>query len=469
MSLNESNKQSAHSIKKAFENWENASPSDSLWSKLDDSLTTEFIKNHAPTEKPHSLEEAFSDWNADAPREDLWSKLDADLATESVWNKLDKSLDSAQNPDAWMTAAYSDWSTGTNNDGWNKLDEALSRERVWTRLNSTLSKPIATSSSWLKYAASLTVFFFLSFFMNDESKEQVIVVSDNSKTMDQNNSVSDPTIVDPSSADNPSTNGNNPTDGITVAQRIPANNQEVIEQNKQLIDIARSNPNKLSVNDDLTGVENQKSAFSEQFESNTLGGKLTDFTNLHIVKMELPSRIRYSSWTVSLGTQLSLLDESSRDQISTVTPRLGLTGELAFSRHFNHWGLSQSVGYSQFAQTNGNYVNGRYLNSQQQLRVLQFNTSVFFSIKRFDINGGVVFARLLSGDEQQNSKIVNVYYMTNSIQAGLTGGISYNLTPSARRMKFGIGAQYQWIPQISAGNSTFHDIQGFKLSGKISF
>jgi hypothetical protein len=464
LNLNESNKQSAQNLKKAFENWENPSPPDSLWNKLDNSLTEEFNKNHSVSEAPHSLEAAFFDWDADVPGDALWSKLDADLSTESVWNKLDKSLDSAENPDAWLTAAYSEWSTGTNNDGWNKLDEALSRERVWTRLNSSLSKPIATSSSWLKYAASLTTFFFLSFFMNDESTEHAVIVSDNSGIVDTENPLIDPAI-EPAASTNL-----NPTNGITVAQRTPTENNNAGNPEKQHTDLAPNNSNnQLPVNNELSVVENQENTFGEQFEVNSLGKKMNDFACHDDIIRQLVPKVQYANWTVSLGTQLSFLDESTRDQISTVTPRLGLTGELAFNKHFNHWGITQSAGFSQFAQTNGNYVNGRYLNSQQQLRVLQFNTSLFYSIKRFDLNGGLVFTRLLSGDEQQNSKIVNVYYMTNSIQAGLTGGISYNLTPSATRMKFGIGAQYQWIPQISAGNSTFHDIQGFKLLGKISF
>lgn len=458
MSLEKGNNETARSFKDAFGNWETESPKADLWSKLSESLDREFEKNHTLSDTEQSFSAAFSDWDADAPSDSLWNKLDEDLSQASVWNRLEESLEatSPSNKDAWLAAAYNDWSANTNHDGWSKLDEALSRERVWNRLNISLSRPVALTRSWLKYAASLTAFMFLSFFMNDQfngtASRFVASSSDNTTPA--------------TSADMPVVKHNAPNTDLTynISQQkktVPA------QRNLNNTNLAVQEQNNVSDNSSAN-ASNNSSATNLAFENVDLGQKTLPFgCTSDIVGLKFP-KANFSNWTIGIGTQLSMLDDDARNSISTAAPRFGLSADIGFNKHFNHWGISESIGYSQFAQTNGNYINGRYLNSQQHLSVLQLSTTVFYSWKKFDFNSGLTFNRLINGDEQQNDKIINVYSMSN-IQAGLTAGVTYNISPASNKIRFGVGAQYQWLPTINAGNTVFRDIQGLKISGKLSF
>ena len=176
----------------------------------------------------------------------------------------------------------------------------------------------------------------------------------------------------------------------------------------------------------------------------------------------------YLTYTLGVGTLLSQSTNSERSSLSSSAPRLGFAVDATVSRHFGHWGLTQNFGLAQLTQENGDYVRGRYQNSIQKLNTIQATSGVFYSFNRMDVNAGVVFTRILNGLEQENNKIINVYN-TNKIQTGISAGVTYNFSPHRDKIRYGIGAQYQWTPTIHAGNTEFRDLQGIKILGKISF
>jgi hypothetical protein len=466
------------SLEDAFEQWDTSALSIRVWDKLNASLDKEVAENRNPGEDAQSLSAAFNNWNAEEPQ-DLWNKLDEELSASSVWDRLSVSLDEETDAvvDTKFKAAYEEWSTGTNHDGWTKLDDALSRERVWNRLAVTLTQPVALPSVWWKYAASLIAFTFISFFMNDGIHQNGSI---NSTATNSGTETPAPEIID-----SPNNGGNN-APIVNPAQQVavngpglnPYNNTNVIANNQDRnqhpdannsVDNSANNPANSTAS--ATQADNKVSADLAFDDLALLQAKgLLNTDNCANVGRthfyEAPKS--FLSATLAFGTQLSQSRNDNRSSLSSSAPRFGLAVDAAFSKHFGRWGLTQDFGYVQFTQLNGDYVKGRYQNSIQQLNTIQSTSGFFYSFNRIDVNGGIVFTRILNGLEQESNKIINVYN-TNKIQTGLSAGMTYNFSPKRDKIRYGLGLQYQWIPNINAGTTAFRDVQGLKIQGKISF
>jgi len=454
----DSNSKKAQGLNKAFDEWNAGTPSDSLWNKLNESISAEKV----------GITQAFDKWDAGSPSDSLWSKLDESIATEKVWSKLDDTLKAhGSDPDAWLVAAHNEWSTGTNLDGWNKLNEELSRERVWKRLEHTLSIPVSLDIPWFKIVASLLFFIFMSYYMSDGSftGAQQLVSSDTVTTQPQQTT---PVSTDVQPAVNTATNG---------AQVVVANDLNQLAQNNPLSNIQNvpqdNNSNDLRNN----VVENNN---TNQQTSNNPDTSTDDVTDALLGRKDLPFGTgtvlpglpdwpvtKHPSWTLSVGTQLSILTEENRSVYTNSLPKFGVAADFAYNKNFGRLRLTEGIGFSQFSQANGKYINGRYQNTQQQLSAVQLNTTLGYQFNRVTLNGGLVFTRLINGTEQQQNTIVNVYNVSK-IQPGLTAGIEYNLRPNTKYLQIAIGAQYQWVPQVATANVVFNDIQGLRLQTKIS-
>lgn len=470
------NESTAQNLQQGFEQWDAGAPDDRLWNKLNDSLDTEFTVNHQPSEHAQSLSAAFEDWSLGTPDDAVWTKINDDLSVDQVWNRLEDSLGApvVTNPDQWLKDSYDNWSTGTNHDGWSKLDEALSRERVWGRLNVSLNRPIALGKTWWKYAASLTAFFFLSFWMNDgamNGTSSFVAENEIQRPTTPTNggqSVTSENTTPTTIADGTITGGQTQqTQGQQEKKRIDTPNNR---QDQQQHLAQQTNGNKEQHTSTVSDLNNTAQAVVsyDLADLNSKGFPEMTCGELGRYSFDLP-KPGFVSWTFSAGTQLSIVNENNRSALSSSMPRFGIAADLGFNRHFNrHWGFSQSFGYAEFSQTNGKYVKGRYLNSLQRMSTVQATSSVFYSLNHFDFNAGLVFTRVLNGAEQENNTIINIYN-TSSVQAGISCGLSYTFSPRRDRIRYGLGAQYQWIPQINAGNAVFDDVQGMKLQAKISF
>lgn len=468
------------SLNEAFEKWESEAPATDLWSKLDASLDNEINANRTPRNEAQSIGAAFNDWNPDAPK-DLWSKLDEELSTANVWDKLSTSLDNETGSviDEKFLAAYQEWSTGTNHDGWSKLEESLSCERVWNRLSISLTHPVGLPSIWWKYVASFIAFTFLSFFMNDQVGENQLMSQLGTKAENQNPREINGNPLDNSGSDVPVINvshHNNLANNLNI--RVNGNNPIVLPDNSLVNN--GNNPNSNIANN--SAVNNRNSSENNQNAATNNTNSFTDelaflqakgfgstdnCSNVGRTHFYEPQK-SHLSLTMAFGTQLSQSNSSNGSSLRSTAPRPGLAADLTVSRHFGRWGIFQDFGYVSFTQSNGDFVKGRYQNSIQKLNTLQSTSGLFYSFNRFDVNAGVVFTRILNGLEQENDKIINVYN-TNTIQTGINAGFTYNLSPRRDKVRYGIGAQYQWIPNISAGNTEFRDIQGLKIQAKISF
>lgn len=464
-----------NSLEDAFDQWDNTAPSSAVWDKLNTSLDKEVTENRASGEEAQSLNAAFSNWNAEEPK-DLWNKLDEELSTSSVWDKLSASLDEEANAvvDSKFKAAYQEWSTGTNHDGWTKLEDALSRERVWNRLAVTLTQPVALSSVWWKYAASLIAFTFVSFFMNDGIHQNI----NTSNTADN----SGKEMTTPEIIDSPNKGGNG-TKTVNPTHQVAVNDPGQVQHNNLANNQDRNqNNNTNGVDNSINNTSNNSTITNTQADNKVSSNLAFDEIALLQAKGLLntdncanvgrthfyePKR-SFLSATLAFGTQLSQSRNDNRSSLSSSAPRFGLAVDAAFSKHFGRWGLIQDFGYVQFTQLNGDYVKGRYQHSIQQLNTIQSTSGFFYSFNRFDLNGGVLFTRILNGLEQESNKIINVYN-TNKIQTGLSAGITYNFSPKRDKVRYGVGVQYQWIPNINAGTTAFRDVQGLKIQGKISF
>jgi len=470
------NSNTATSMEEAFEQWDNPSPVASVWDKLNASLNKEVIENRTPSKQPQSLSTAFNEWNTDEPK-DGWNKLDEELSTTAVWDKLSNSLNEEGDAviDTKFKAAYHEWSTGTNHDGWTKLDDALSRERVWNKLSVSLTQPVGLSSVWWKYAASLIAFTFLSFFMSDQMQGTHLVRTEAQNHSNEigtevnggNQTGNNPIAIIPNEA-----NRKNRNENRFVANDLNPNvKTNLVDQNRENNNLANNSTNNANNSTTTTVESNVKNddfvydnlafLYPKSFET------ADNCANVRRTHFYEPKR-SYLSATFAFGTQLSQSKNDNRSTLSSSAPRLGLAVDLAVSRHFKHWGITQDFGYIQFTQLNGDFVKGRYQNSIQHLSTLQATTGAFYSFNRFDLNGGIVFTRILNGLEQEDNKIINVYN-TNKIQTGINAGITYNISPRREKIRYGVGLQYQWTPNINAGTTVFRDVQGLKIQAKISF
>jgi|GEM_PF-5200309 len=444
-----------------------------------------------------SLQKSFGNWDTGLPSSDVWENLEADLAVSAVWDRLDETLEAnGSSADKPLVEAYENWSPNNSGDGWSKLEEQLSRERVWTRLNTTLSYPITTSIPWMKMAAASLVFVFVAFYTDrypvaDSAQKSLFafntsVIGVDSATPDTRQ------IAQSDKAGNAaSTEGTNlvavnevkgPAEQKANAQKqllvANANNQtnrgvenNTLNTNQNL---AQNNhtvqPNEPQNNTVLTSKEETNSTLDDLAALDELGrkeitvqpGVIGDF---EFLPYKSPFKPRFSAL---VGGQFAFINEKDRSAFSSSIPSMGIAADFQYHLYSGKFRFTQDLGFSQYAQSNGSYVNGRYMNSNQKLNTIYLMSAIGYTFKGVTVYGGISVNRLLNGYEESRTTITNVYN-SKKLQVGATAGIDYHFTPFRNKTALGLGMQYQFVSRMKSENAVFNDIQGVKLQIKYSF
>ncbi|MCC6700267.1 MAG: hypothetical protein IT221_02015 [Fluviicola sp.] len=416
------------------------------------------------------LKESFDTWDAGSPT-DMWDELDASLSVEKVFQRLDASLE-AEGSSAyqWLKAAHNDWSPATNSDGWERMQEELSRERVWNRLNSTLATPVSTQMPWLKMAAASILFVFVSFYFSNAVQK----VDRNELTTDSNIS----SIADQQQDDVQSTTpvvAVNNEDQQQFVNTNPQQYRNYLINNKlpqnQLFENNEQNETNQTVELHLTenGTISNTIILNDSIDRiGVIQPQLSDNASLATLRDVKLLPVRQPNWSVQLGTQVSLLNERNTNSFTNALPKAAFVADVAYTMHFGRFFVSEGLGFSQFAQTSGKYINGRYFNTNQKLNTLQLSTLGGVRFGRTSMYTGVVFSRLINGFEEKQNSVSNVYN-ASSIQLGLTAGFNCRVKQFTNGSQIGVGMQYQYMPRLKSSNVEFNDLQGLRLQAKFSF
>lgn len=463
-------------------------------------------QSNNPNREFKSLQKSFQNWDAGSPSPDLWDDLEADLAVSAVWDRLDETLEqNGSSADKALVDSYENWSPNTSGDGWTKLEEQLSRERVWNRLNLSLNYPVTTRIPWVKMAAASVLFVFLSFY-TDYVLESGNFQSQNASSGTLANQAADK-LSDRRLASNETVKGNETTERHEVSEQPILNNNPgihpvrtavasqagdnsaanlkhavrrqdkvneakapVMRPESEALNTAQTSVNQLKKPE--ANVSNTTSTLYDLSGLDTLGrkeiafeptnGQIGDFT---FIPFKTAFKPRFS---VQFGGQFSLINEKNRSAFSSSLPSMGIAADLQYHYYIGNIRLTQDLGFSQYAQSNGSYINGRYVSSDQRLNTVFLMSSVGYTYRGATIYGGVSINRLLGGYEANRSMITNVYNSTK-FQLGATAGIDYHIAPFKNKTALGVGMQYQFVSRLKSGNAVFDDIQGVKLQIKYSF
>jgi hypothetical protein len=387
------------------------------------------------------LKSAYQDWENSGPSDSLWERMDESLAVEKVWNAVDEELESlGSSKDQWIKDAHATWNPATNFNAWDQLTDELSREVVWQQLAQSLEMPVAPSMPWLKMVAATIALVMCTFYIADVGSD-CFHLGLNPSTAKRSASY-DRSM----SAKNVQVQATNP---IVESKSIQA---ELIESE------GTDNLPQLPVVSDEGGQLQALTTIEPNFVT-------THFTRFEPVEQP---RAFHPTWTLQLGSQWSAIGENNRPAFTTSVPKLGIAVDLAYSKTIRHFRFTQSIGFSQYAQNNGRYVNGRYLNTDQRLNTLQLSSTIGYNWNRFHVFSGVMVSRLMGGMEENNFQVTNVYTVSQ-LKLGITGGLDYRIKNFENGCMLSAGAQYQWIPTIESSNVTFENIQGIKIQAKISF
>ncbi|MDR0801533.1 hypothetical protein [Fluviicola sp.] len=441
-----------------------------------------------PNREFKSFQKSYQNWDAGTPSPDLWGDLEADLAVSAVWNRLDETLElNGSSADKVMVESYENWSPNASGNGWTKLEEQLSRERVWNRLNVSLNDPVTTRMPWLKMAAASVLFVFLSFYTDyviesDSYQPQAVSGTSGSEQMSSNAlnnrkqaSVASENTIGVYHVRNATTKQD--TGKTNLKNRILAQNEVNNDLNGPFA--VNPNPGNVSIPNPVENhsaskatASNTVTTFDDLTALNELGrkeiayeptnGQIGDFT---FIPSKVPFKPRFS---VQFGGQFSLINEKNRSAFSSSLPSMGIAADLQYHYYIRNIRLTQDLGFSQYAQSNGSYINGHYISSNQRLNTIFLMSSVGYSYRGATIYGGISINRLLGGYEANHSMITNVYN-SDKFQLGATVGIDYHIVPFKNKTALGVGMQYQFVSRLKSGNAVFNDIQGIKLQIKYSF
>lgn len=411
----------------------------------------------------NQLADGFDAWSPEEPSNRVWDELSENLSIERVWQSLDEPLKSAgSDADTWIKEPYEQWDAEIENDGWLKLNEELSRERVWMKLTDSLNRPSIFTFNWMQVAAVFLIFFSLSFpLVNQMMTFETTVLEATAPAETLTPAPSATETIEPASANTaPSQVAQNATPANRLQQTGNAGSPiEVQEKNRVENTVAVHQASTSS-----SGTSSEKESITDLGAHWNLPG-----TSGKVQRLPIDFHRTFTpSLSVSFGPQLSIIQSSDQNNLMTHAPRLGMTAQVGYRKTFKAFFAEQKVGFAQFAQTNGRYINGRYYNSNQRLNTLQFNTGIGLRYKRFDIGTSVGLTKVLNGTEQQVNKITNIYNPTK-LELGLGAEIGARLTSNESKTQVGISLGYQWIPTITSSNVTFSDVQGLSFKTKISF
>lgn len=407
------------------------------------------MKQQGGHSKLTPLQSAFENWEPTEVSNAVWERLEESIAIESVWNKLDQELTAVEaSKDHWLKSAHANWNPAAPSDGWEKLSDDLSREVVWDQLAVSLAHPVATRIPLLKMIAATIALVFSTFYLADVAFDlHPIYASERAKTrLNQENQQTASEVVEH-------------TDATTVSNTTgyKASDFDKLDDNSQIVQ-----------NDNLVHAPTNQSVDVEPLSNLVAIEPSFIVPELNRLGNVPSTHFLHPTWTVQLGSQWSFIGENNRSAFSSAMPKLGLAMDVSYSRSLGNWRFTQSAGFSQYAQNNGRYVNGRYLNTNQRLNTFQLSSSVGYELNRFHVFGGIMVARLLGGLEENKSQVTNVYTVSE-LRMGITGGLDYRIKDFKNGMMLSAGAQYQWIPKLESSNVVFENIQGLKLQTKISF
>lgn len=436
-----------------------------------------------------TLQKSFEQWETGEPSADVWENLEADLAVFAVWDRLDETLEAnGSSADKALVDSYENWSPNTSGDGWSRLEEELSRERVWTRLNNTLNYPVTTRIPWVKMAAASVLFVFVAFYadrftgsVTNRSGSVYLAAVENENTSAPENTLADRQVASANGADKTTVNGTDNVRGnhaLNTSNKLPVTTVNPVspvgtEKGTQNTEWA-ANQNQAG----KRSVENTSATASEETSAADLAS-LDPLTPRGVSEFSIPGTVEdfdflpfqapfRPKFSVLVGGQFSFIDEKNRSAFSSSLPSMGIAGDFQYHTYVGKWRFTQDVGFSQYAQSNGSYVNGRYTNSNQKLNTVHLISSVGYTFKGVTISGGIAVNRLLNGYEENRTAITNVYN-SKKLQIGATAGVDYHFTPFRNKTALGLGIQYQFVSRLKSENTVFNDIQGVKLQIKYSF
>lgn len=410
-----------------------------------------------------SLEKAFDDWDAGSPSHELWADLEAELSVSAVWDNLDEVLENDHNTtDDTLLNAYERWSPQAGFNGWGRLDEELSRERVWTRISFSLTQFAREASiSYLNYAASLILFVMLAFYANFEGSIRPLHQIDQlgmSKVHSTNTSLAQidvlntvPTATTAINALRHAQQQVNHVPSTQLAQELDQHSsskeRNTKSSNEQLVDESSL---------DLTAMGTKPVDLNVEKHIN-------DFVLIPLRTTEIRPR-----FSLAFGGQLSILNERNLRSYTSITPNMGIAADFQYHSYFRKLRFTQDIGFSQYNQNKGNYINGRFINSTQKLNTLYLSSSVGYTHKNFTLFAGVSLNRLINGIEQNKDFISNIY-KAKKMQFGAIVGMDYHFSPFKNKTAVGVGLQYQFVSQVKGENATFNNLQGLKVQLKYSF
>lgn len=418
----------------------------------------------------NSLQNSFHEWDGGEPTPELWDDLEAELSLQHVWSSLSDVLENDHNmSDNSIFSAYENWSPNFTADGWSKLDEQLSRERVWTRLSQTLNFPIHTAAPWIKMAAASILFMLLAFYTDYVTPSTELSSQQTSSLLLIKQDVTSPKM---DLSENLVQQTAELTKSYKPAIELPIN---TIAVERTLID----NQSKVLVAQEQPGLEHATTQKETRFadlsfdEIPTLDSKLADFevTQWELGDFTLIPQDKSNfkpRFSVQIGGQFAFINENRREQFASSLPSMGIAADLQYHAYFKQIRFTQNIGFSQYVQSNGNYVNGKFMSTYQRLNTLYLSSAVGFRYQNLTLFGGVSMNHLLNGYESNSRYITNVY-QSNKIQLGAIAGLDYHFSPFKNKTAMGVGVQYQWVSKIKSGNTLFNDIQGVKLQIKYSF
>ena len=425
------------------------------------------------------LNSSFDKWDAGEPSGALWEQIEESVAVDAVWERVSETLKQEEHaPDQWIVASHENWNPGEAHDGWSKLNDAISLEQVWTGLNQSLNQPVATRVPiWKLVAASVTAIFLsghfsdapairheiqhstvLAFVQPQEQTTTTTGTADFTKgslTVDDQSLVNDPNNNEPVNTNQQRFQAQNPENGTELVQQpiqispnpevIPSPNtpHEEVKADDILADLGNPNltvlPSDWQLNPDVVGPR----------------------------KFEIKPPFHH--WTVQVGAQLSILQERNQALLTSTFPKLGLAADLSYRHRLGPVQFIHAIGMSQYSQSAGKYINGRYATTNQRVNALQFSSSIGYNYKRFTVYGGVLVSKALNGLEVNNTAITQVYNF-DQIQVGFTSGIDFRIASFPNSGKhISIGSQYQWLPSYSGSKASFENIQGIRFQTKFSF
>lgn len=437
---------------------------------------SEFFENN-DLSQDNSLNHAWNEWDAGVPSnevweaieedlilEDTWFKLDEELALERVWSKLDEAMPHA--PNSSMAESFNAWNPELNSNGWAKLDEELSRERVWVKLRQSLSNPVAVQMPILKMVASTILFISIAFYTdygtqqdNSVAKQEVLLTSTLSFNEELENQIvrNKEHLSDVFEFDLASEQFEKQVN--TDGQKM--NDLKVIDGT--LVENTDASENSVQVSDLTSSIQNQ-----EEFEFK-LGQK--DYYNEQEIFASLyrkPKVIVRPKWSLGIGSQVAVINEDKRNDLTSTLPRFGFAADAQHHMYFKDFRWSNGFGFAQYKQENGRYLNGRYMQSNQNLNTANFSSSIGYNFQRFTFFGGIMVNKLLNGYEGTKNVTTNVYN-SKHLQVGGKVGLDYNFKPFKNNTCLGITVQYQFVPSLKSINQSFNDIHGMGLQLKFSF